>query len=85
MVSAAKIKANGGKYSIKRRDLKSIRPNRTDLRNVAVNTKTAMTARANNDDRALCLASGMDDYISKPISSESLRRVLKLEPAMVFQ
>ncbi|MCW5976542.1 MAG: response regulator [Bryobacteraceae bacterium] len=37
----------------------------------------AMTARAMDDDRELCLASGMNDYLSKPVSAESLRRVLE--------
>lgn len=37
----------------------------------------AMTGRVTNEDRARCLASGMDDYISKPILVEDLRRVLE--------
>ncbi len=37
---------------------------------------TAMTANAQADDRARCLASGMDDYISKPFVVEDLMRVL---------
>ncbi len=36
----------------------------------------AMTANAQSDDRAKCLASGMDDYISKPITIQELVRVL---------
>jgi len=32
----------------------------------------AMTARAAEDDRARCLAGGMDDYVSKPVTKEKL-------------
>ncbi|WP_083886991.1 GAF domain-containing hybrid sensor histidine kinase/response regulator [Nodosilinea nodulosa] len=37
----------------------------------------AMTANAMQGDRDRCLQAGMDDYISKPIHSEDLARVLK--------
>ena len=36
----------------------------------------AMTANAQPEDRARCLASGMDDYISKPVQSKVLVEVL---------
>jgi two-component system, sensor histidine kinase and response regulator len=37
----------------------------------------AMTANAMPEDRALCLASGMDDYLSKPISPNDLYNMLE--------
>jgi CheY-like chemotaxis protein len=37
----------------------------------------AMTAHAMASDRARCFAVGMDDYLTKPLSLEQLRRVLE--------
>ena len=37
----------------------------------------ALTARAMEDDRMRCIEAGMDDYLSKPIEVEELKRVLQ--------
>lgn len=37
----------------------------------------AMTANARREDRELCLAVGMDDYLSKPINPEALAQLLR--------
>jgi PAS domain S-box-containing protein len=37
----------------------------------------AMTANAMQGDREVCLASGMDDYVSKPVNIKDLREVLE--------
>lgn len=36
----------------------------------------AMTANALEGDREQCLASGMNDFVSKPVKSQDLHRVL---------
>ncbi|MFN3360626.1 MAG: response regulator [Pseudanabaenaceae cyanobacterium] len=52
---------------------KQIRQQETDRKVIIV----AMTANAYEEDRQYCLACGMDEYITKPISTEQLRHVLQ--------
>ena len=37
----------------------------------------ALTAEAMSDDRARCLAAGMDDYVAKPLNPDLLRKALE--------
>ncbi len=63
-----------------------IRGESSPVRNHAVPI-IAMTAHAMQDDRARCLAAGMDDYVAKPVTPKALGRVLRrwcaaVEPAV---
>ncbi|MFN8575848.1 MAG: response regulator [Candidatus Sericytochromatia bacterium] len=44
----------------------------------------AMTANAMNEDRKMCLDSGMDDYLSKPLSIKELENVLSYWGSEIF-
>ncbi|MGK7921328.1 MAG: response regulator, partial [Trichodesmium sp.] len=45
----------------------------------------AMTAGAMNGDRELCLETGMDDYISKPVKLQTLQKILVHWGARILQ
>jgi CheY-like chemotaxis protein len=38
----------------------------------------ALTANAIDEDRADCMAAGMDDFITKPVKQSELRRLLEM-------
>jgi signal transduction histidine kinase/CheY-like chemotaxis protein len=44
----------------------------------------AMTANAMKEDRDICLAAGMDDYMTKPLKRETLRAVLERSAQAIF-
>lgn len=60
---------NGYEATMAIRQLESVSGCRTPI--------IAMTANAMKGDRELCLQAGMDDYISKPVRSSDLYRIIK--------
>jgi len=56
---------------------------RISMRNGERPRIVAMTANATEEDRRLCLAAGMDDYITKPVRVERLVEALQLARARV--